>query len=170
MPRSSSDGGFSYTPAAGFRGVDAFGYQADDGNGILGDGRATLLVSCPVLGVTPTTLIDAVTGLPYAPVAFAAANAEGSVAWTQTGALPSGMNLSAAGVLDGTPTQSGGFPITVTATDAGGCRGKLGRDLDRRLRGNRRDKPGQRDGSSRRALQRDLHRNRGRGQRHLHAG
>jgi large repetitive protein len=35
--------------------------------------------------------------------------------WTETGALPAGMTLSTAGVLSGTPTSLGVFPIVVTA-------------------------------------------------------
>ncbi|MBK8608444.1 MAG: putative Ig domain-containing protein [Chitinophagaceae bacterium] len=37
--------------------------------------------------------------------------------------LPSGITLSTAGVLGGTPTVTGTFPIVVTATDAGLCTG-----------------------------------------------
>ncbi|WP_461115797.1 beta strand repeat-containing protein, partial [Spirosoma jeollabukense] len=40
-----------------------------------------------------------------------------------SGTLPTGLNLSTTGVLSGTPTQSGNFPITVKATDANGCSG-----------------------------------------------
>ena len=41
-----------------------------------------------------------------------------------TGTLPTGINLDpATGVLSGTPTQTGSFPITVTATDSNGCAG-----------------------------------------------
>src|SRR6185312_12485222 len=36
---------------------------------------------------------------------------------TETGTLPTGLNLSATGVLSGTPTDSGVFPITITATN-----------------------------------------------------
>ncbi len=36
--------------------------------------------------------------------------------WTKTGALPNGMTLSTSGLLSGTPTNYGTFPITVTAT------------------------------------------------------
>jgi len=39
------------------------------------------------------------------------------------GALPSGLVLSSAGVLSGTPTVTGSFTFTVTATDASGCSG-----------------------------------------------
>jgi uncharacterized repeat protein (TIGR01451 family) len=119
----AADGGFAYTPPADFRGVDVFAYQADDGQGIPGDGQVTLLVECPVVGVTPTTLSDAVTGEPYPPVTFLASGTQGTVTWSAAGTLPTGMNLSAAGLLDGTPTQAGSFSITVTASDAGGCRG-----------------------------------------------
>ncbi|MEZ0484434.1 putative Ig domain-containing protein [Fibrella aquatica] len=40
-----------------------------------------------------------------------------------SGSLPNGLTLSAAGILSGTPTQSGSFPITVQANDANGCSG-----------------------------------------------
>ncbi|GAB4006809.1 hypothetical protein GCM10028808_09410 [Spirosoma migulaei] len=40
-----------------------------------------------------------------------------------SGSLPTGLNLSTTGVLSGTPTQSGSFPITVRATDVNGCSG-----------------------------------------------
>jgi uncharacterized repeat protein (TIGR01451 family) len=40
-----------------------------------------------------------------------------------TGTLPAGLTLSPSGVLAGTPTQPGTFPITVTATDSNGCTG-----------------------------------------------
>ncbi len=34
-----------------------------------------------------------------------------------SGVLPTGLTLSAAGLLSGTPTQSGSFPVTLTATN-----------------------------------------------------
>ncbi|WP_338874748.1 putative Ig domain-containing protein [Spirosoma sp. SC4-14] len=41
-----------------------------------------------------------------------------------SGSLPTGLSLnSTTGVLSGTPTQSGSFPITVRATDVNGCSG-----------------------------------------------
>ncbi|MHB1784308.1 MAG: beta strand repeat-containing protein, partial [Acidimicrobiales bacterium] len=40
--------------------------------------------------------------------------------FTETGALPSGLALSSAGLLSGTPTKAGTFPVTVTATNAAG--------------------------------------------------
>ena len=41
-----------------------------------------------------------------------------------------GMNLSAAGVLSGTPTQAGAFPLTITATATGGCTGSVSLTLN----------------------------------------
>ncbi|MDI9915610.1 putative Ig domain-containing protein [Rhodococcus sp. IEGM 1379] len=37
-----------------------------------------------------------------------------------TGTLPTGLTLSDSGVLSGTPTQSGNFPVTITATNSVG--------------------------------------------------
>lgn len=43
----------------------------------------------------------------------------GSLTWTQTGgSLPTGMSLSASGVLSGTPTTSGSFQVTVQVKDS----------------------------------------------------
>ena len=43
-----------------------------------------------------------------------------ALTWSETGALPPGLNLASSGVLSGTPTAVGSFPITVTVTDAVG--------------------------------------------------
>ena len=40
------------------------------------------------------------------------------ITWSETGALPTGLTLATNGVLSGTPTATGSFPITVTATDS----------------------------------------------------
>ncbi len=40
-----------------------------------------------------------------------------------TGTLPAGITLSAGGLLSGTPTVAGTFPITITATDSAACTG-----------------------------------------------
>ena len=48
----------------------------------------------------------------------------GTVTYAVTaGALPTGITLATAGVLSGTPTVTGTFNFTVTATDANGCTG-----------------------------------------------
>ncbi len=46
-----------------------------------------------------------------------------TVTYSTSSTLPTGLTLSSAGVLSGTPTQGGTFPIVVVATDGGGCTG-----------------------------------------------
>src|SRR5205823_1708944 len=43
--------------------------------------------------------------------------------FTTASTLPAGLTLSTAGVLSGTPTVKGTFPIVVTVTDSNGCTG-----------------------------------------------
>jgi hypothetical protein len=43
----------------------------------------------------------------------------GPYTWTATG-LPPGLTISSGGAISGTPTETGGFKATVTATDAHG--------------------------------------------------
>jgi hypothetical protein len=51
---------------------------------------------------------------------FTATGGTSPYSWAVTaGALPPGMSLSAAGLLSGTPTASGSYPVTVTVSDAG---------------------------------------------------
>lgn len=51
--------------------------------------------------------------------AFTDPDAGQTLSFVATGGLPPGMSLSSTGVLSGTPTQSGTFAISVTATDNG---------------------------------------------------
>jgi hypothetical protein len=44
----STDGSFSYTPAAGFTGIDSFTYRATDISGVTGAAQALVYVA-PVL-------------------------------------------------------------------------------------------------------------------------
>jgi hypothetical protein len=72
----------------------------------------------PPLSINPTTIAGGTAGMPYS-VAFTATGGSGAVTFDVTaGSLPSGITLAADGALSGTPTQTGTFPFTVTATDA----------------------------------------------------
>jgi Putative Ig domain/Beta-propeller repeat len=72
----------------------------------------------PVLSINPTTLAAGTEGTPYS-VAFSATGGTGTVTFAvTTGSLPAGITLASDGALSGTPTQTGTFPFTVTATDA----------------------------------------------------
>jgi len=51
---------------------------------------------------------------------LAGSGGAGTYVWTETGALPTGLSLSSAGVISGTPTAAGAFPFTATMTDVNG--------------------------------------------------
>lgn len=71
-----------------------------------------------------STPLTAAQGLPTS-TTFTGSSGTGPYTFTETGALPAGVTLSSGGVLSGTPTAIGTFPITVTATDSSGCTGTL---------------------------------------------
>ena len=92
-----------------------------DGNGCTGTSSTyTLVVSCQSMTLAPTALPPGTSGALYPSVTFTQTGGSGSVTFSQTGTLPTGMGFSV-DTLSGTPTQTGSFPITITATDANGC-------------------------------------------------
>jgi uncharacterized repeat protein (TIGR01451 family) len=94
--------------------------RATDINGCAGEQQYQLAVNCQAITVNPGTLETGTVGAAYPLTNFSAASAIGAVSFGLSGALPNGMNF-ANGMLSGTPTQSGNFPITITATDANQC-------------------------------------------------
>jgi hypothetical protein len=64
-------------------------------------------------------------GAAYTPYQYSVSNGVPPLIWSETGALPMGLALSAQGVLSGTPTGAGQFPITLNVTDATGGFGSL---------------------------------------------
>jgi hypothetical protein len=76
---------------------------------------------CPTITLSPPTLPGATQGTMYSQLITA--SPAGTYTFTETGALPTGITLAASGLLSGTPTVQGSFPITVTATDANNCTG-----------------------------------------------
>ncbi|MEI9961764.1 MAG: hypothetical protein WDM76_11705 [Limisphaerales bacterium] len=69
--------------------------------------------------ISPISLSDGTVNVPYPPVTFAATGGSFSppFTWSATG-LPSGMTLSAGGMLSGTPTQSGTFSFILQLNDS----------------------------------------------------
>lgn len=57
-------------------------------------------------------------GTAYPAFQFTATSGYLPLVWSETGALPAGLSLSADGVLSGTPQTDGQFPITLKVTDA----------------------------------------------------
>ncbi|WP_425526275.1 putative Ig domain-containing protein [Xanthomonas hortorum] len=72
-----------------------------------------------VVTVGPTTLPAATAGSAYSQSLTASGGTAPYSFAVTAGALPAGLTLSAAGVLSGTPTASGTFNFTATATDSG---------------------------------------------------
>ncbi len=81
---------------------------------------STLRVQRAPLAIAPPTLPNAQTGTPYSQ-ALTVAGAVAPVTFSlSAGTLPPGLTLSAAGLLSATPTATGSFAFTVSASDADG--------------------------------------------------
>ena len=80
-----------------------------------------LALNCPTITVAPATLSTGYAGVAYNQ-SFTASGGAGTYSFSLTGALPAGMTF-ANGVISGTATQTGSFPLTITATDQNGCTG-----------------------------------------------
>lgn len=79
----------------------------------------TLRVTPPTLQITPGSLPGATVATSYT-ATLAASGGAAPYSFTVTGgALPTGLNLSPAGVISGTPSAGGTFTFTVTASDSG---------------------------------------------------
>lgn len=77
----------------------------------------SLVVQAP-LSITTTSLANATSGMTYS-TTLAATGGQSPYKWSLTsGTLPTGITLSNAGVLAGTPAQSGTFNFTVSAADS----------------------------------------------------
>jgi len=72
----------------------------------------------PPLSITTSSLPNGTVGLPYGPAGMTASGGTGGYSWSIIG-LPSGLGMSTAGVVSGTPTAPGTFPVTITVTNAG---------------------------------------------------
>ena len=83
----------------------------------------TLVVTCPNLTLSPSTLAGLVKDTAYS-TNFSTANGTAPYTYAVTvGTLPGGLTLSSAGLLSGTPTNAGSFTFTVRSTDAAACTG-----------------------------------------------
>jgi hypothetical protein len=95
----------------------------------IGTGTIEATSACP-LTVTPSALPTAFVNTPYT----ATLQATGATApyrfRLETNALPLGLTLSEAGVLSGTPQQTGTFPLTFTTSSINGCFHRTSMDLE----------------------------------------
>lgn len=83
----------------------------------------TLVVQAPTVALSPATLPGGTAGSAYAQT-LTASGGQGPYTYAVTGgALPAGLSLGSTGVLSGTPSASGSFNVTITATDCNGFTG-----------------------------------------------
>ncbi|MEA2166132.1 MAG: hypothetical protein QOK37_4259 [Thermoanaerobaculia bacterium] len=117
----ASDGTLSGTPTQG--GSFPITVTATDSNGCTGSVSVTLTIGCQTITVTNPGVSSGTAGTPFSQT-FTQSGANGTATFSlASGTLPSGLTLSSSGVLSGTPSQTGSFPITVKVTDSNGCTG-----------------------------------------------
>jgi FtsP/CotA-like multicopper oxidase with cupredoxin domain len=113
----SSAGVISGNPGA--TGTFTFTARVAAGNGTSATRQLSITVTAPV-SITTATLPGASTGAGYS-VTLAATGATVPYTWAlSTGALPTSLTLSTAGVISGTPSVTGTFNFTVQVTAANG--------------------------------------------------
>ena len=117
-----ADGRVTGTPTA--TGVFRFTVTATHADSLCAGRREyalTVTPPCPSLTLSPATLADGKRGKAFQQ-SLASAGGKAPYTYAVTAGAPApGLRLSAGGVLSGTPTTAGAFPITVVTTDANGC-------------------------------------------------
>src|SRR5208282_5601820 len=104
------------TPTAA--GSFSFTVTATDTVGATGSEPFTVTINSAVV-ITTTTLPAWTVSQPGYSQTISATGGTGAKTFaTTSGTLPTGLTLSTAGVLSGTPTAAGSFSFTVTATDS----------------------------------------------------
>ncbi|MGF6418916.1 outer membrane autotransporter protein [Stenotrophomonas sp. AN71] len=94
-----------------------FTVTATDSVGFTGSQAFTFTVAAPTIAITPATLPAATGSIAYSQTLTASGGNGGYTYSLATGTLPPGITLSSAGVVSGTPTTTGSYAFTVTATD-----------------------------------------------------
>jgi hypothetical protein len=115
----AANGLLSGLPSAA--GTFTFTVQATDSNHVTASTMLTLTIAAPVSISTPAALNGGSMSSSYSQ-ALAASPGVGPYTWAlTTGPLPPGLNLSATGVISGTPTAVGTFPFTAKVADSLGA-------------------------------------------------
>ncbi len=117
----AANGTVSGTPTTA--GNFSFTVNVTDTNNCTGSAVIALAVACPTISINPPTLPNLVAGQRYEQLLTASGGTQEYRFAITDGALPSGLTLSAAGLIAGTSNASGSFPFTVTVTDGRGCPG-----------------------------------------------
>jgi VCBS repeat-containing protein len=117
---TASGTSIAYTPVAGYAGSDSFTYTATNASGTSVPATVSVWVGSPSIAMGPETptLPAGLAGTAYSQTITTAGGAAPYSYAISAGALPAGLSLSSGGVLSGTPSVSGPFNFTVTATDS----------------------------------------------------
>lgn len=107
----------TYAPAPGFAGTDTFTYTASNDGGTSAPATVTVTVTAPSVALTPASLAGAQQDVAYQATLSATGGTAPYRFQLSAGRLPAGLTLSGA-TIAGTPTESGSFAFSVTATDA----------------------------------------------------
>ena len=120
----STAGVLSGTPTTA--GSYTFTVRATDSVGCFGSQAYTIIIAaagCTSLIVSPSTLPATSVGIPYSQTITATGGTAPYTFLVTAGSLPPGLILAPGGLLSGTPTTSGPYSFTITATDAAFCVG-----------------------------------------------
>ena len=117
----SNDGVLSGTPTQG--GTFNITIRATAANGCIGTRAYSLVIACPTITLTPTTLPDGLLNAAYNQSLTASGGTAPYVFTLSAGTLPPGVTLSANGTLTGIPTRGGIYNISIRAIDTNLCTG-----------------------------------------------
>jgi len=108
-------------------GTFTFTITVTDGNGCSGSLASTIVIApnCPVITLAPPTLPAGAVGATYSQSISGSGGTAPYSFSVFSGALPTGLTLTSAGLLSGTPTTVGTSSPTIRGTDANACVGDL---------------------------------------------
>jgi hypothetical protein len=123
----TSAGVLAGTPAAA--GSTPVTIRGTDADGCFGTIAYTIVIAaapppppvCPAITLAPATLPGGMVGIAFTQVITSSGGTAPYGFGVASGALPSGLALTSAGVLAGTPTAAGTSGFTIRATDTAGC-------------------------------------------------
>ena len=128
----ASNGTLSGTPTA----VGSYSFTVTATDSSTGSGpyiatqNYTVAIAAPTVALAPPTLPNATRNVAYSQTITASGGAAPYSYAVTAGALPAGLTLSTGGALSGTPTATGSYSFTVTATDANSNTGSRAYTLD----------------------------------------